>query len=136
MSTTPRSCVLLADRHHGFTEGVRSLLETAFETVIMVADPASLIEGAGRIQPDVAIVELSLARDGDLGWLDAVHRRCPHLKVVVLSVHDEQSVRRAAMEAGADAFVLKRDVGTELLPAIDRLRDGTIPKPVREVKHA
>jgi DNA-binding NarL/FixJ family response regulator len=121
MSTTLRSCVLLADRHHGFTEGVRSLLETAFETVIMVADPASLLEGAGRIQPDVAIVELSLARDGDLGWLGALRRRCPDLKVVVLSVHDEQSVRRAAMEAGADAFVLKRAIATDLLPAVDRL---------------
>ena len=124
MSTTLRSCVLLADRHHGFTEGVRSLLQTAFETVIMVADPASLLEGAGRIQPDVAIVDLSLARDGGLGWLDAVHRRCPNLKVIVLSVHDEQSVRRAAMKAGADAFVLKRAIATDLLPAVDRLAQG------------
>ena len=135
MSTTLRSCVLLADRHHAFTEGVRSLLETAFETVIMVADSASLIEGAGRIQPDVAIVELSLARDGDLGWLDAVHRRCPHLKVVVLSVHDEQSVRRAAMEAVADAFVLKRAIATDLLPAIDRLRQATTTRVEEESHH-
>ena len=47
------SCVLLADRHHGLTEGVRGLLETAFGSVIMVADAASLIDGADRIQPDV-----------------------------------------------------------------------------------
>jgi len=136
MSTALQSCVLLADRHHGVTEGVRSLLETAFGTVIMVADPASLLEGAGRIQPDVAVVELSLAREGDLGWLGSLRQRCPSLKVVVLSVHDEQSVRRAAMEAGADAFVLKRAIATDLLPAIDRLRDGTIPRPDRDVKHA
>ena len=122
MAEKTLSCVLLADRHHGLTEGVRSLLETAFGTVIMVADTPSLLEGAGRIRPDVAIVDLSLARDGDLGWLGALRRRAPGLKVVVLSVHDEQSVRRAAMEAGADALVLKRDIATDLLPAIDRLR--------------
>jgi len=122
------SCVLLADRHHVLAEGVRTLLETAFAAVIMVADTASLLEGAGRLHPDMAIVDLSLARDGDLDWLAAVRQRCPGLKVIVLSVHDEQSVRRAAMEAGADAFVLKRAIATDLLPAIDRLREGTSPR--------
>lgn len=118
------SCVLLADRHHGLTEGVRGLLETAFGTVVMVADEASLLDGANRIQPDVAVVDLSLARDAGLGWLHALRQRCPDLKVIVLSVHDEQSVRRAALEAGADAFVLKRAIATELLTAVDAVRAG------------
>ena len=52
------SCVLLADRHHGLTEGVRGLLATAFGTVVMVADEESLIDGADRLQPDVAIVDI------------------------------------------------------------------------------
>jgi two-component system secretion response regulator SsrB len=122
MSDKPLSCVLLADRHHGLSEGVRGLLATAFSTVVMVADEASLLEGAGRLQPDVAVVDLSLARDSGLDWLRAIRERCPGLKVIVLSVHDEQSVRRAAMEAGADAFVLKRAIATDLLPAVARVR--------------
>jgi DNA-binding NarL/FixJ family response regulator len=116
------SCVLLADRHHNLTEGVRGLLETTFGTVVMVADKASLLDGASRLQPDVAVVDLSLAEDRGLDWLKALRKRCPDLKVVVLSVHDEQSVRDAAMAAGADAFVLKRAISTDLLPAIDRVR--------------
>jgi len=118
----PLSCVLLADRHHGLTEGVRGLLETAFGTVVMVADEASLLEGASRLRPDVAVVDLSLAQDGGLGWLRALRRSRPELKVIVLSVHDEESVHRAAMDAGADAFVLKRAIVTDLLPAVARLR--------------
>jgi two-component system secretion response regulator SsrB len=121
MPEKPLSCVLLADRHHGLTEGVRGLLETAFGTVVMVADEASLLEGAVRLQPEVAIVDLSLARDSGLGWLRELRRRCPGLKVIVLSVHDEQSVRSAAIEAGADAFVLKRAIATDLLPVVDAL---------------
>jgi two-component system secretion response regulator SsrB len=128
MCPKPRSCVLLADRHHGLTEGVRTLLETAFETVIMVADLPSLLEGAGRLQPDVAIVDLSLGQEGSLGWLGAVRQRCPDLKVIVLSVHDEQAPRRAAIEAGADAFVLKRAIATDLLPAVALVRDGPSAK--------
>ena len=124
MSEKPLSCVLLADRHHGLTEGVRGLLETAFGSVVMVADETSLLEGAARLRPEVAIVDLSLARDGGLGWLRALRHRCPDLKVIVLSVHDEQSVYRAAIEAGADAFVLKRMIATDLLPAVDTVRRG------------
>jgi two-component system secretion response regulator SsrB len=119
-----RSCVLLADRHHGLTEGVRGLLETSFGTVVMVADEASLIDGAGRLQPDVVVVDLSLAQVAGLGWLRTLRQRCPDLKVIVLSVHDEQSVRKAAMEAGADAFVLKRAIATDLLSAVDAVRGG------------
>jgi two-component system secretion response regulator SsrB len=116
------TCVLLADRHHGLAEGLRSLLETAFGTVVMVADAASLLEGAARLRPDLAVVDLSLAREGALAWLGDLRRRCPVLKVIVLSVHDEASVRAAALAAGANAFVLKRAIATDLLPAIARLQ--------------
>ena len=124
MSEQPLSCVLLADRHHGLTEGVRGLLETAFDTVVMVADEASMLAGAERLRPDMAVVDLSLARDSGLGWLRAVRACCPDLKVIVLSVHDEDTVRRAAMEAGAGAFVLKRAIATDLLATVDALRRG------------
>ena len=123
MTEKPLSCVLLADRHHGLTEGVRGLLETTFGTVVMVADEASLLDTAGRLRPEVAVIDLSLARDSGLGWLSAIRQRCPGLKVIVLSVHDEQAVRRAAMEAGADAFVLKREIVTELLNAVEFVRE-------------
>jgi len=116
------SCVLVADRHHELTDGVRRLLESAFGTVVMVADAASLLEGAGRMQPEVAIVDLSLSREGGLAWLTAIRARCPGLMVIVLSVHDEQAVRRAVLAAGADEFVLKRRLATDLLPAVARLR--------------
>ena len=55
MPEEPLSCVLLADRHHGLTEAVRRLLETAFKTVVMVADEVSLVETASRLRPDVAV---------------------------------------------------------------------------------
>jgi len=132
MSEKPLSCVLLADRHQGLTERIRELLETAFETVIMVANEASLLEGAGRLRPDVAVVDLSLARASNLGWLRALRERSPMLKVIVISIHDEQSVRLAALEAGADAFVLKRNIAIDLLPIVDSLRQGETGAPPPE----
>jgi DNA-binding NarL/FixJ family response regulator len=122
MAEKSLNCVLLADRHHGLTEGVRGLLETEFGTVVMVADEASLLEVSARLRPDVAVVDLSLAGDRGLGWLRAVRERCPDMKVIVVSVHDEQSVRQAVLQAGADAFVLKRAIVTDLLSAVDAVR--------------
>jgi two-component system secretion response regulator SsrB len=112
-------CVLLADRHHGLSEGLRGLLETTFDTVVMVADEASLLAVAVRLQPQAAVVDLSLGRHQGLHWLRSLRQSCPDLALIVLSVHDEASVRQAALEAGADEFVLKRAAATELLPAID-----------------
>lgn len=124
MDEHPLSCVLLADRHLGLSEGLRGLLETVFDSVVMVADEASFADGASRLKPDVAVVDLSLAQSDGLSWLKEVRRRNPELVVIVLSVHDEETVRRAALAAGADAVVLKRSIVTDLLPAIARAGGG------------
>jgi DNA-binding NarL/FixJ family response regulator len=118
------NCVLLANRHLGLAEGMHGLLGTLFKTVVMVADEDSLQETADRLHPDVAVVDLSLARQSSLQWLQRLHERCPDLKLVVLSAHDESSVRQASLDSGADGFVLKRSIGTDLLPAIESVLDA------------
>jgi len=116
--------VLLADAHHGLRDGVRGLLETEFETVFMVANEASLLEGAGRLKPAIVVVDLSLAA-GDLrGLLVRVTERAPGSKVLMLTVHDETTVAKAALAAGAEAVVLKSRLATDLLAAVDALRAG------------
>ncbi len=124
MPDKPLSCVLLADRHHGLTEGVRGLLETPSDRWSWSPTRRRCSKGRFGSGPKLAVVDLSLARDGGLVWLRTLRKRCPDLKVIVLSVHDEQSVRSAAIEAGADAFVLKRAIATDLLAAIDAIRCG------------
>jgi DNA-binding NarL/FixJ family response regulator len=100
------------------------LLKTAFDTVVMVADEDSLLESAKRIQPLVAVVDLSLVPGDSLQWLHQLRFLCPKLKLILLSVHDEPSVGRTAIEAGADAFVLKRSISTDLLAAVSAVLDG------------
>jgi DNA-binding NarL/FixJ family response regulator len=126
MTMTDRipDCVLLADRHHGLTEGVRGLLGTMFKAVVMVADESSLLESAARLRPEVVVADLSLARDHSLSWLTRLRRCHPEMKLIVLSVHDEPSVRQAAMDAGADGFVLTRAIATHLLPTVEAVLAG------------
>jgi DNA-binding NarL/FixJ family response regulator len=116
--------VLLAEPHHSLAEGIRSLLGTRFEAVVMVADETSLIAGVERLHPQLTVVELALAH-GDVRELIA-RLRCkePDLKVLLLSVHDEQAVAECAIAAGADGFVVKRAISTDLLPAVEAILRG------------
>lgn len=123
MSERRTTCAVLADRSLAMTEGVRGLLETVFETVVTVANVASLIESVVRLEPDIVVADVSLAGDGGLRWLQDLRRRCPAVKLIALSVHDEPGVREALTRAGCAGFVLKRDVATKLLPTIERVLD-------------
>jgi two-component system secretion response regulator SsrB len=126
----PTKCVLLADRNHGLMEGVRGLLETAFGTVFIVGDEASLIDGVERLRPSVTVVDLALAGGNWLQLLRTLRRRTPPAKVILLSMYDESSVVRAAMGAGVDGFVLKRAIATDMLDAIAAvLRGGSYISP-------
>lgn len=121
MRTEKGRCVLLADRHHGVTESLRGLLETSFETVVMVADVESLFQTASRLLPTIAVVDASIAQEASFRWLRKLRDQCPTLKILLIGVHDERSVRTAALKAGADSFVPKRAIATELLPAVDAM---------------
>ncbi len=116
--------VILADRHHGMAEGMRSLLETMFGAVIMVADESSLLESAASLHPTAVVADLSLSKTENLGWLKQLRARCPKTKLVLLSIHDESSVCARVMDAGADGFVVKRAVATDLLLALDAVLAG------------
>ena len=112
-------CVLLADRHQGILEGMRGLLETTFEAVVMVADEVSLSESASRLPLALAVVDLSLTHRDGIGMIRRFRTQFPKTKMIVISVLDEPSVCKSALEAGTNGFVLKRAIATDLLAAVD-----------------
>jgi len=124
MSRAGRPSVLLADPHHGASEGIRGLLATTFEAVIMVADEVSLFQSAGRLNSDLAVIDLALGRGHALELVRRLRRSFPDMKMIILSSHDEPSVSRSVLEAGADGFVVKRALATDLFGAIDAVLAG------------
>jgi DNA-binding NarL/FixJ family response regulator len=117
-------CVLLADPNHGLSEGIRALLATSFEVLVMVADEVSLFESAGRLQSDLAVVDLALSRGNAVELVRRLRGRFPAMKMIIVSVHDQASVSRSVLEAGADGFVIKRAIATDLLAATDAVLAG------------
>jgi DNA-binding NarL/FixJ family response regulator len=118
--------VLLADSHLGMLGGVHSLLDTLFETVLMVADERSLVVAATSFKPDLVVVDLSLPGAGEANVARRLMERHPDLRLIVLSVHDEPTVVSQMLSAGVAGFVLKRTAATDLIPAVEEvLRGGT-----------
>jgi len=125
--------VILADRHQNMLEGIRGMLEAMFETVVMVADKASLFDIAEKINPDLAVVDLSLPVSGEINIARQLKDKYPKLKIIILSVHDEQTVVSEIMNSGISGFVLKRSVASDLFPAIDKvLGSKTFVSPLLE----
>jgi DNA-binding NarL/FixJ family response regulator len=113
--------VILADRHQNMLEGIRGLLEAMFETVVMVADKASLFDTTEKINPDLAVVDLSLPVSGEINIARQLKDKYPKLKIIILSVHDEQTVVSEIMASGVSGFVLKRSVASDLILAVDKV---------------
>jgi len=106
-------------------EGIRGLLETEFKAVVVVGDEVSLFESARQLHVALAVVDLSLQRGDGLGLVRRIRSRFPELKLIVLSVHEEKNAELATIEAGANGFVLKRSIATDLLPTIDVVLAGS-----------
>ena len=124
MCAAATACVLIADPRNGLFERIRGLLEATFDQVFLVTDKSSLSEGAVRLQPTVIIMDLSYAAGDLAGLIRELRGHAPAAKHLLLSVHDEPSVVAAAIGAGADGMVLKRAIGSDLMPAIDALLAG------------
>ena len=117
-------CVILADSHQNALEGIRGLLDTMFETVLMVANKKSLFEAIDKVRPDLAVLDLSLMVSGEVSIASEINNRYPDLKFIILSLHDESSAVEDVLSAGASGYILKRSVGTDLFAAVKSVREG------------
>jgi len=117
--------VLLADNHQNMLAGVRTLLEDMFDRVFMVADEASLLEAAEKIQPDLIIADLSLPVTGEINIARRLRKTFPEIKLIILSVHDDRVAINECIEAGAAGFVLKRAAVNDLVQAIEAVQRGS-----------
>src|ERR1700752_5467635 len=101
--------ITLADDHRIVRDGLRALLhaEPDFEIAGEAADGLQAIELARRVGPAVIVTDLSMP---GLNGIDVVRRlrvEAPQVRIVCLSVHDEERMVLAMIDAGASGYVLK-----------------------------
>ena len=119
-----KTSVLLADRQTEMVEGIRDLLKTTFDTVVMVSDEESLIETLDRFDPDLVVVDLELPVTHVQNVADLLNRYDPELKFIVLSTHEERAVMEACKSSGASGYILKRSSAENLIKAVETVQKG------------
>ena len=116
---------LLADDHGIVRRGLRSILEDA--GIVVVAEAADGLEALRLTEehrPDILILDIGMPKLNGLDLAARVHKLDPAPRVVILSMHADESYILRALAAGARAYLLKDATDEDLLPAIRAVNAG------------
>jgi DNA-binding NarL/FixJ family response regulator len=118
--------VLLVDDHSLVRRGFRRLLED--DASIAVVGEGSNGEEAirlvGELKPDVVVMDSAMPGTSGLAATRAILARVPDVKILMLSMHSEQTLVRQAMDAGARGYILKSALDLDLAAAVKRVAAG------------
>jgi DNA-binding NarL/FixJ family response regulator len=119
--------VLIVDDHDLVREGIRALLEqdATFQVVAETGDGQEAIRLAGRLKPNVVLMDVNLP--GGMGGLEATEtivRDCPEVKVIILTQYENREYVKRAIRIGARGYLLKRSVSAQLKDAIRAVDRG------------
>lgn len=118
--------VLLVDDHNLVRRGLRRLLEDDPEISVVgeAANGEEAIRLAGEVRPRVIVMDCALPGVSGLTATRKILETSPHVAVLMLSMHSEDTLVRQALEAGARGYVLKRAVDLDLVAAVKRAAAG------------
>ena len=118
--------VLLADDHHLVRRGFRRLLEddSRIDVVGEAADGEETVRLALELQPQVVVMDAAMPGMSGMAATRLIRSAAPDIKILMLSMHSEETVVRQAMDAGASGYILKNVVDLDLAAAIVRVAAG------------
>src|ERR1700730_3923311 len=112
--------VLLVDDHAMFREGVRSLLEGEpdLEVVGEAEDGRQAVQTALTLAPDVVLMDITMPQLDGIEATRQIRSQNDAIKVLILTMHDNEDVFFRSISAGASGYVLKRSGGVALKSAL------------------
>jgi DNA-binding NarL/FixJ family response regulator len=93
---------------------MRLSLEGDIEIIGSADDGCQALDAVGLLQPEVIIMDYVMPKMDGIQATAVITRQFPEISIIILSIEDSPSIRMMAIEAGAKAFVAKRE-GTERL---------------------
>ncbi|MEO8357489.1 MAG: response regulator transcription factor [Chloroflexota bacterium] len=120
--------IVLADDHGILRAGLRNLLnaEPDLEVVGEAADGVEVLEMVEASNPDLILMDISMPHMGGIDVLQHLSAKQPASKVLMLTVHEDESLLKKAIRAGASGYVVKRAAESELITAIRTVMRGDI----------
>lgn len=118
--------VALADDNTKMRDAVIHVLGPEFVTVSSVSDGRAFVDAVMELKPDIGILDISMPIMNGIEAANELKRLGSDVKIVFLTVNEDQDFVRAAFDAGACAYVLKRQLATDLRAALDETIAGGI----------
>ena len=118
--------VVLVDDHKLVRDGIKGILErgSEFRVVGEAESGADAVNLCKKTQPQIALMDIGLPGMNGIEATTELLRHCPTVKVIILSMYDDENSVVSAIRSGARAFVLKKASSTELLDALRTVARG------------
>jgi len=116
--------VLVVDDHTVVRRGIRTLIEShaGIQVCAEASNGHEALELLNAEKPDMVLLDITMPGMDGIEVTRAIRSSSPDTEVLVLSMHSSTKIVRAAMQAGACAYIVKSDADQELLDAIENVR--------------
>ncbi len=118
--------ILLADDHTILRDGIRALLDDEPDMVVVgeAEDGRTAVRLACQLKPDVVIMDIAMPLLNGLEATRQIKHDCPQVKVLILTMHENEEYIRQVLASGAMGYILKDAAARELLDAIHTVQRG------------
>jgi two-component system, NarL family, response regulator DegU len=118
--------IITADDHPLFLKGLRDTLveEADFEVVDLANNGQQALEKIEKWQPDVATMDLDMPILNGIEVAKIILKKYPNIKIILLSMHKDSDIIRAAMALGIHGYVFKDDAVNDLVCAVRTVFGG------------
>jgi DNA-binding NarL/FixJ family response regulator len=118
--------ILVADDHGIVRSGIKLLLERQrdLDVIAEASDGVEAVEQALSCKPDLCILDVGMPRMTGLQAAREIRRHLPEVRVLILSMHDDEHYLFEALKAGASGYVLKREADQDLVGAVRAVGRG------------
>ncbi|QTD41137.1 response regulator transcription factor [Sporosarcina sp. Te-1] len=118
--------ILIVDDHQLFREGVKRILdfEDSFEVVGEGDDGSEVNDLYRKYEPDVVLMDINMPRMNGVEATEQLRKEFPEAKVIMLSIHDDESYVSHALKSGALGYMLKEMDADAIVQAIKVVAAG------------
>jgi DNA-binding NarL/FixJ family response regulator len=118
--------VLIADDMESVQSAVSDLLRDSYELVGMVSDGNAAMREILALEPDLAVLDISMPGMTGIEVARALKNRATKTKIVFLTVQEDSRIIAACLSAGASGYVVKELMDSDLIPAINEALAGHV----------
>jgi two-component system, NarL family, response regulator NreC len=118
--------ILIVDDHDVVRSGLNVLLRSApdFAVVGEAADGEEALKQAAKLKPDIVIMDISMPKLDGIEATRLIKERQPEVKVIILSVHEDEEYAYQILKAGASGYLLKNAGRKEIFEAVRSAMSG------------